>query len=57
MLTPHTAEIERSHSELVGFFAPSLDKKAENKEGRVGRVGGGGGGGGEDLDIVTCHHY
>ena len=53
MLTPHTAERERSHSELVGFFAPSLGKKAENKEGRVG----GGGGGGKDLEIVTCHLY
>ena len=41
MLTPHTGDIERSHSELVGFFVPSLDKKAENKEGRVGGGGGG----------------
>ena len=36
MLTPHTADIERSHSELVGFFAPSLDKKAKGG-GRGGR--------------------
>ena len=43
MLTPHTGDIERSHSELVEFFAPSLGKKAKNKEGRVGGGRGGGG--------------